>query len=333
MSIAAWLQRLWYQPEHPAAWLLAPLGWLYCAIAWARARYWHWRWRQPPKAGEDIPVPVIVVGNLTVGGTGKTPLVLWLAEHLRARGWRPGILTRGYRGRTGALPRLVPADGDPRDFGDEAVLLAARAGAPVMAGADRLAAARQLLAAHPCDILLADDGLQHYRLRRALEILLVDGRRGFGNKRCLPAGPLREPISRARAAQIVLINGGSDDQRPGMYLRPERAINLRDPRQTRALLQFVGPQVTAVAGIGNPEQFFALLEYHGLRIRRQAYPDHHAFAAGDAREWPQGPVLMTEKDAVKCRPFARPEHWYLPVTAQPNDAFVTALDARLAALG
>jgi tetraacyldisaccharide 4'-kinase len=326
------LQALWYGPGHPLIWLLTPLGWLYCAIAQARAALWRRHWRQLPAAENQLTAPVIVVGNLTVGGTGKTPLVLWLAQHLRTRGWRPGILTRGYGGRGSDQPRRVPVDGDPRDYGDEPVLLANRSGCPVMAGADRVAAARRLLQDCDCDLLLADDGLQHYRLRRDLEILLVDGRRGFGNRRCLPAGPLREPVSRARRADILLTNGGSDDSRPNMALRPQRAINLSDARQTRALAQFVGTPVAAVAGIGNPEQFFALLEYNGLRITRLPYPDHHAFSREDSQDWPEGPVLMTEKDAIKCRAFADLRHWYLPATAVPNQAFLQALEPQVVAL-
>ncbi|MBK1648266.1 tetraacyldisaccharide 4'-kinase [Rhabdochromatium marinum] len=330
--VSALLQAVWYRPGHPLAGLLAPLGWLYCALARLRAHYWRRRWQRPPEAGAQLTVPVIVVGNLTVGGTGKTPLVLWLAEHLRTRGWQPGIVTRGYGGRAQGAPRLVPADSDPREQGDEAVLLAARSGCPVMAGADRVAAAQRLVAECNCDLLLADDGLQHYRLRRTLEILLVDGRRGFGNRRCLPAGPLREPPARAQQADIILHNGGSQTNRPGMELHPLRAINLRDPRHTRALAQFVGTPVTAVAGIGHPEQFFAGLEQQGLHIVRRPYPDHHAFSQQDSRDWPAGPVLMTEKDAVKWRPFADRSHWYLPVTAVPNEAFRRALEPHLARL-
>lgn len=331
-QLAERLQAIWYSPGHPLIWPLAPLGWLYCGIARARAAWWRRRWRQPADAGEHIAAPVIIIGNLTVGGTGKTPLVLWLAQHLRARGWRPGILTRGYAGNNQGQTRPVPSAGDPRDYGDEPVLLAARSGCPVMAGADRVAAAQRLLSECGCNILLADDGLQHYRLRRTVEILLVDGRRGFGNGHCLPAGPLREPKSRAQQADIILTNGGTDHDRPRMELRPLRAINLSDPKHTRALAQFIGTPVTAVAGIGHPEQFFALLEYHGLRIRRRPYPDHHGFSPTDVSDWPSGPVLMTEKDAVKCRAFAGKQHWSLPVSAEPNAAFMRALESHLNAL-
>lgn len=333
MRIARRLERLWYAPAEPLGMALIPLGWLYCGIARLRAAYWRRRWRRPLERGREVAAPVIVVGNLTVGGTGKTPLTIWLAGHLREQGWRPGILTRGYGGRAHGTPRLVPAHGDPREYGDEPVLLARRTGCPVMAGADRVAAAQALIADAGCNLLIADDGLQHYRLRRALEILLIDARRGFGNGRCLPAGPLREPRARAQAADILVHNGGrEDDGQPRMLLRPLRAINLVDPRQTRALAQFAGAPVTAVAGIGHPEQFFALLEQQGLRILRRPYPDHHGFRREDCQQWPAGVVLMTEKDAVKWRPFASAEHWFLPVAAQPNAAFLAALKPRLAAV-
>lgn len=325
-------QAIWYQANHPLAWLLAPLGGLFCVIARVRAWSWRRRWQEGTDAAPRLKAPVIVVGNLTLGGTGKTPLVLWLAETLRARGWQPGILTRGYLGRHQQEPVRVPENGDPRDYGDEAVLLAARSGVPVMVGRDRVAGARALLDHHGCDLLIADDGLQHYRLRRDLEILLIDGRRGWGNGRCLPAGPLREPRSRARRADVVVRNGGSDMGGPRLELHPGRAINLADPRQTRALAQWTGVPLTAVAGIGHPEQFFALLEHHGLRPHRRPYPDHYPYSDEDIRAWPAGVVLMTEKDAVKCRAFATPDHWYLPVTAQPNAACRRAFEPHLAAL-
>lgn len=325
-------QAVWYQPRHPLAGLLAPLGLVFCTLA--RVRAWNWRrhWRGDSAAAPRLGAPVIVVGNLTLGGTGKTPLVLWLAETLGARGWRPGILTRGYLGRSTAGSRLVPANGDPRDYGDEAVLLAGRSGVPVMVGRDRVASARALIDQQGCDLLIADDGLQHYRLRRDLEILLIDGRRGLGNGRCLPAGPLREPPARARRADLVVSQGGPQTDKPRLDLRPERAIKLIDPRQTRALVQFTGAALTAVAGIGHPEPFFALLERHGLRPQRRPYPDHYPYTSEDVRDWPVGTVLMTEKDAVKCRPFATQDHWYLPVTAQPNAAFLRALEPHFARL-
>jgi len=316
--------------------LLAPLGWLYCSVAGLRALAYRRGWFNAESAG----VPVVVVGNLTVGGTGKTPLVLWLVAHLRERGLRPGVAMRGYGGKGQGPPRLVQADSDPFEFGDEPVLLAGRAGCPVVVGPDRVAAARLLASVHGCDIVVTDDGLQHYRLRRDCEILLIDGMRGFGNGRCLPAGPLREPRGRAARADLVVVNlgdgfgdGGFDERGAGgdlgamrMTLVPGDAVNLYHAGEHRALGAFRGERVTAVAGIGNPERFFAMLRNLGLDTVTRAFPDHHRYTASDLARLPDGPVLMTEKDAVKCRAWAAAEHWYVPVQARPDAAFVVAFD-------
>jgi tetraacyldisaccharide 4'-kinase len=351
-------QRVWYQGH----WLgvgLAPLGWLYCGVAQLR----RWLYQRGWLASYAVAAPVIVVGNLSVGGTGKTPLVLWLAGHLAARGHRPGIVLRGYGRRpeprsrgTGAAswrpaqaqPRRVPRDADPLLFGDEAVLLSQRAGCPVMVGVDRVAAARALIETCDCDLVITDDGLQHYRLRRQLEILVVDAARGFGNRRCLPAGPLREPVSRRDSVDLCIETGDGNRQLAGncgadsrgvagagaarvhrLHLEPGEAVNLLQPSRRRSLRDFVGEPVTAVAGIGHPARFFAMLQTFGLSILPRPYPDHHPFCAADARDWPEGSVLMTEKDAVKCRAFAGPNHWFLPVSAVPDAGFVAALEASL----
>lgn len=332
-------ERVWYQ-RHWLGILLAPLGWLYCTVA--RLRRWAYRcgWLRSSSA----PVPVIVVGNLTVGGTGKTPLVLWLVTHLQARGHRPGIALRGYRARAegpghggdgarAARPGAVRPDSDPRRAGDEAVLLAQRAGCPVMAGRDRLAVSTALATGCDCDLVVSDDGLQHYRLQRQLEILVVDAQRRFGNERCLPAGPLREPLGRQQAVDLTIENEAVRGiAAPGVFqmrLEPGDAVSLRDPRCRRPLRTFAGEPVTAVAGIGNPQRFFSMLRGLGLNISARPYPDHHDFTAADRDSWPLGTVLMTEKDAVKCRAFGGPADWFVPVTAVPDAQFVTALDERL----
>lgn len=207
-------------------------------------------------------------------------------------------------------------------------------------GRDRLQAARLLVDAAGCDLVVTDDGLQHYRLRRDLEIVVIDARRGHGNRRCLPAGPLREPVGRARRADLIIANGAGDGQTCAMTLQPGALISLADPRQTRALSDFSGGRVTAVAGIGNPERFFALLRACGLDVQPLAYPDHHPFSAADIAGWPAGAVLMTEKDAVKIQALAAGRQddsqrtfWYLPVTAQPTPDAVSALDRLLDGLG
>ena len=322
------LESLWYG-RYPLAQVLRPLSWIYRMLVAGRRLAYEQDWLRR----EALPVPVVVVGNLSVGGTGKTPLVLWLAETLRQRGYRPGLLIRGYGGKRAAGPRLVPAAGDPFEFGDEAVLLARRSGCPVAAGADRVAAGRLLLAQEGCDLLLCDDGLQHYRLKRDLEILVIDAARGFGNGYCLPAGPLREPQARARRFRFKI---ATDGPCPGggatLRLEPGPLVNLRDPTRTRPLASFNRQRVTAVAGIGHPARFFALLRRFGLYLDERPYPDHHPFSEKDLASWPPGPVVMTEKDAVKCAPLAGGNCWYLPVTAVPEAAFEVPLFAQLKGL-
>jgi len=320
-------EAVWYRRAHPVSLLLLPLAWLFCLVAQGRRRAYRLGWLKTHR----LPVPVIVVGNLSVGGTGKTPAVLWLAGLLRRRGWRPGILLRGYGGASRSWPQRVTPECDPLQVGDEAVLLARRSGAPVAAGPDRVAAAR-LLGEAGCDIILSDDGLQHYRLLRDLEILVVDAARGFGNRRCLPAGPLREPAGRARDVDFVLCNGGICAGGTRMELIAAAAVNLRDPQLTRPLDAWRGQRVTAVAGIGNPARFFAMLREAGLALDERPYPDHHPFAARDAEDWPAGSVLMTEKDAVKCASFAGADHWYVPVEARVDAGLERRILARVAGL-
>jgi tetraacyldisaccharide 4'-kinase len=286
-----------------------------------------------------LPVPVVVIGNVTVGGTGKTPLLIWLAARLRERGYSPGIISRGYGGRSTTWPRRVAPGADPREVGDEPVLIADRTGAPVAVGPDRVAAGRLLLSAPTpaIDVLLSDDGLQHYRLARAVEIAVVDGKRGLGNGRCLPAGPLREPPARLARVDAVVVNGGDGAVEAGLLegrpifraaLAPTgvHALAARDgagpdaarapadfgDRDIRALADFVGRRVHAVAGIGHPERFFEMLEQHGLEVVRHALPDHAEILPSDV-DYGGEPVLVTEKDAVKCRAFPVENVWCVAV--------------------
>lgn len=319
------LERLWYG-GHPLAIVLAPLGVAWCLVAAARRALY----RAGVLRTHRLPVPVVVVGNVAVGGTGKTPLTAHLARALRGRGLRPGVLCRGYRGTSPEWPVEVWEDSDPDLVGDESVLLAQRAGCPVVAGPDRVAAARALLARHRCDIVVCDDGLQHLRLGRDVEIAVVDGVRRNGNGRCLPAGPLRESASRLGAVDHVVVNGGSVVA-PEVAMRLAPAAELRavaDPRRSRPLAELAGTTVHAVCGIGNPERFFATLAAAGLVVDRHPLPDHHRFTAADIDLDGEGPVLMTEKDAVKCRRLAGARHWYLPVEVEVDDALVDALAAR-----
>jgi tetraacyldisaccharide 4'-kinase len=264
-----------------------------------------------------MPVPVIVVGNLTVGGTGKTPLVLWLVEFLRSHGYRPGIVSRGYGSRASA-PQAVANASDPMLVGDEPVLLAQRAQCPVWVGTRRADTARALLTARPdCDVIISDDGLQHYALRRDVELVVVDGDRGFGNRMLLPAGPLRESLSRLKSVDAVVINGGKT--RPGefsMRLAGDVFRNLGDGKATAQAADFLGKRVHAVAGIGNPGRFFAHLRQLGLDVVEHAFPDHHAFQPQELQFADADAILMTEKDAVKCTAFAPDNCWALAVNAE-----------------
>jgi tetraacyldisaccharide 4'-kinase len=276
-------------------------------------------------------VPLIVVGNLTVGGSGKTPLVLWIAEHLKNNGYHPGIVSRGHGARVEA-PREVSIASNPDEVGDEPMLLARRSGCPVWVAPERVAAARSLRAAHPdCNVLLSDDGLQHYALARDLEIAVVDAR-GFGNGFLLPAGPLREPVSRLRSVDAVVAHDNAAVPGFAMRLTGMRFVQMLDARNIVGPEALRGTAVHAVAGIGDPERFFRQIERLGLTIVRHPFADHHAFQAGDLQFGDAAPVVMTEKDAVKCKRFARPEFWVFPVSAELDPAFGRWLLERLALL-
>lgn len=324
MSIA---DRFWYGLR-PAHLLLFPLSLLFrAAVAVRRALY-----RSRVLRSEALPVPVIVVGNISVGGTGKTPLVIWLAHELSRAGWQPGIVTRGYGGSE--RTQAIDAHADVARSGDEALLLARNSGCPVWSGADRVAAAKGLLAAHPaCDVLISDDGLQHYRMRRNIEVAVVDARRGLGNGLLLPAGPLREPASRLACVDAVVINGEGATRTYGrrrfaMRLSGERVVNLRDPRRQCPAAQLTGP-IHAIAGIGDPRRFFEHLQHLGLHIRPHPFPDHHRFSADDLAFAGEEAVVMTEKDAVKCEDFSRENFWFLPVEAQIDAALADHILALL----
>jgi tetraacyldisaccharide 4'-kinase len=270
-----------------------------------------------------VRVPVIVVGNITVGGTGKTPLVIWLAGFLAREGFTPGIVSRGY-GSWSDAARRVTRDSDASAVGDEPLLLAHRTARPVWIGADRAAAAEALLRNDPdCDVVVSDDGLQHYALARDFEIAVIDGARGLGNRLMLPAGPLREAPSRLRSVDAVVVNGNdcpgfTDSPSLAMKLEGREFHNLLNPGHTVDAAHFHNRRVHAVAGIGNPERFFDHLEALGLRFHAHAFPDHHPYTARDLAFPDADAILMTEKDAVKCAAFAAETHWFLRVDAVPD---------------
>ncbi|MBP8237364.1 MAG: tetraacyldisaccharide 4'-kinase [Pseudomonas sp.] len=326
MSLAERITAAWYT-GHPALSLLRPLEWLYRAVVQRkRARF---------LAGEGAiyraPVPVVVVGNITVGGTGKTPMILWLIEHCRRQGLRVGVVSRGYGAQPPQLPWRVQADQAASVAGDEPLLIVQRSGVPLMIDPDRGRAVAALLASEPLDLILSDDGLQHYRLARDLELVLIDAARGLGNRHCLPAGPLREPVERLHSVDALLYNGASSDPQDGygFTLRPRTLVNLRSGEQ-RPLSHFpAGQALHAVAGIGNPQRFFNTLEGLHWRPVAHAFADHAPYSAELLNFSPTLPVLMTEKDAVKCRAFAADDWWYLAVDAEPSAAFVAWFDQQL----
>ncbi len=319
------LTELWYRERAPAL-PLRPLARLYGALVALRRRMYRAGWAHSRAAGR----PVVVVGNLTVGGTGKTPLTLWLAQALLAQGLRVGIVARGYGSRSGRGPRRVEPSSSWQDVGDEPLLLARRSGCPTVVGSDRLAAARALVGMG-VEIILADDGLQHLRLARDCEIVVVDGARGFGNGRLLPAGPLREPTARLRTVDAIVVNGSMAHRSlaalaPGQVLAMQleaREVVSVDERRRRPLSSFGGQRVHAVAGIGNPQRFFSELRGQGIDLIEHPFPDHHALTPRELAFGDSLPVLMTEKDAVKCAASSADARlWYVPVTAQlaPRDA-------------
>ena len=323
MALADTLAAAWYGKGR-APWWTAPLAALYGGVTRLRRRLY----RAGLLSSVRLPVPVIVVGNISVGGTGKTPLTIALAEALRSRGFHPGVVSRGYGG-TEQGPLLLDDRPDPARFGDEPCLIHA-AGTPVAVGRDRPAAARLLIDAG-CDVILADDGLQHYRLRRDVEICVIDGARRFGNRRLLPAGPLRESLARTAEVDFRICNGGSAEAgEVPMRLEGGTARALRNGA-TQPLDTFRGQRVHALAGIGNPERFFDELRARGIEVVPHPFPDHHAYAPGELEFGDGVAVLMTEKDAVKCAAFAPAQAWAVPVRAVLPDTFFDAVAEKVAA--
>ncbi len=323
--VARRLERLWYG-DSALALALLPLSALFALVAGLRRALYTRGWLRSTRVG----VPVIVVGNITVGGTGKTPLVAWLAERLIADGLRPGIVSRGYGGVTRREPVTVTADSRAEDVGDEPVLLARRTRAPVAVCIERVRAARMLVGAG-ADVIIADDGLQHYALARDLEIIVVDGDRRLGNGHMLPAGPLREPARRLTGAAVVLVNAGArdcDHAELVFRLRTADVIAL-NRRERRALQVFAGQKAWAVAGIGNPERFYAQLRAHGVVPEPVAVPDHGRVDLGRLREQADWPILMTEKDAVKYSGYRDVSAWYLPVEVEMSTAVETVIMGRV----
>ena len=320
------IEQLWFRSDNRTSallWLLLPLTLLFWLLSSLRRRLFAWG----IKRSEQISVPVVVVGNITVGGNGKTPLVIRLAQWLRQQGMHPGVVSRGYGGKAPHYPFSVEPDSDPAVVGDEPVLMRQHLPCPLVVDPNRARGANYLVEHHKCDVLISDDGLQHYRLGRDIEIMVVDGERRFGNGWLLPMGPLREGLWRAEQVDFVILNGGQvNNGEHLMTLEPGRLVNVKYPSQTKATSDLNKP-VTAAAAIGNPARFFNLLEQKQVKLKASlSFADHHQFQPDDL---PEDTVVMTEKDAVKCRAFAKEDWWYLPVSAKLSEQFKTAFMEQL----
>jgi tetraacyldisaccharide 4'-kinase len=313
-----WLQHHWSRIT-PLHLIFFPLSLIFRMLVVLRREMY----RNGFLATHQLLLPVIVIGNISVGGTGKTPLTLALAQQLMELGWHPLIISRGY-GRSISSPQEVGLSSTSSQVGDEPVLMAQRNICPVWVGANRVATAREALQRYPlCDVVLCDDGLQHYRLQRDVEIAVIDGVRGFGNGLMLPAGPLREPISRLHTVDAVVVNGG--DTGTGqfqMHLSGDIFYNLLDSNKKISANYFNGQAIHAIAGIGNPQRYFQHLKSLGLSFTPHAFPDHHPYTASDLVFADCDVMLLTEKDAVKCAAFADARYWVLRVDAKIDSSLI-----------
>ncbi|MBT1063185.1 tetraacyldisaccharide 4'-kinase [Bowmanella sp. Y26] len=312
--MVSWLEKRWYQPD-ALIWLLLPLTILF----WLLSAFRRLLFRLGIKRSIRVDAPVIVVGNISVGGNGKTPMVIRLCQLLKQQGFHPGVVSRGYGGKAPYYPYSLTMNSDPKLVGDEPVMMRHHIGCPMVVDPDRVRGAKYLIAEHKCNIIVCDDGLQHYRLARDIEILVMDGERRNGNGYLLPMGPLREGPWRMKTVDFVVVNGGvAQEGEYLMSLEPGQLVNVKYPSQTQSISELKRPAI-AMAGIGNPERFFKLLATRQVKLKeRLVFADHHPFKDGDI---PDDLVLMTEKDAVKCRDFARSQWWYLPVSAKLTEQF------------
>ncbi len=317
-----WIHRVWYEGAS-FGWVLLPLSGVYWLVSGCRRMLYRGGLLPTRRTG----APVIIVGNITAGGTGKTPVVIWLVRELQRHGFRPGIVSRGYGGSQSKSPMRVDADSDPRVVGDEPVLLARRTSCPVIVDADRVRAA-EMLVEDGVDVIVGDDGMQHYRLDRDYEICVIDGARGLGNRRLLPAGPLRESPSRLEQVDELLVNGplrdaaemsAAEQNALQFELVAEQSVRLNGSL-TRPLGDFAESTVHAVAGIGNPSRFFALLRGWGIQVIEHPLPDHAQLSAGALSFGDGFDVLMTEKDAVKLGTRVADKFWYVPVELEMDPA-------------
>ena len=320
-QIALWFLSQW---QKISFWqiVLRPLSWLFFAVVKLR----QYAYAVGVFKSTQLNVPVIVVGNISVGGTGKTPLVIHLVQALQAQGYHPAVISRGYGAQVKCWQEVMP-NSTAEAVGDEPLLIAKRAQCPVFVGKSRVAVAQALLNEYPaCDLVVSDDGLQHYALQRNVEVAVVDARVGLGNDLLLPAGPLREPSKRLTSVDAVVYNGAdSVAQGYAMQLVADGFYQVAKPHQSLDSGHWKHANIHAVAAIGNPQRFFQHLKTLGFKITEHAFLDHHTFVANDFAAFGDEVVIMTEKDAVKCTAFAKPNWAYLAVSAQVQDGFLAAI--------
>lgn len=321
------IEHYWYQSNY-FMWLLLPMTGLYCLLISIRRKLYQYK----IKKSYSFSVPVIVVGNIVAGGSGKTPLLIALCEYLLHKGYKPGVVSRGYGGRVHGVKQVAKKD-TADVVGDEPLMIFQRTNVPVVISTDRVAAVEYLLSNNNCDVVLSDDGLQHYRMQRDVEIAVVDTDRQFGNGFCLPAGPLREPVSRLNDVDLIVYNG-----KPSLKIDEcfytLKFIDVRSLNGTeiRNLSSFADDVVHAVAGIGNPERFFNHLTEQGIKNHQHAFPDHHYYQQEDFNGWEKTCILMTEKDAVKCCHLSLPNAWFVRVDAEMSDTLNSKIDTVLLSL-
>lgn len=319
-GFARWFQDAWYKEMYISS-IFMPISMLYADFI----RFRSFLYRIGVLGKTKLPATVIIIGNITVGGTGKTPLILWLARFLREEGYKPGIVSRGYGGNAEIWPQWVDNQSTVEQIGDEAVLIAKRSDCPISVGPERAKAAQLLLDKTDCNIIISDDGLQHYALERDIEVAVIDGERRFGNGYMLPCGPLREPVERLQTVDLLIINGiAEEDNEFSMEIKGDIAVNLVT-KEEKLLTDFALSPCHALAGIGNPKRFFDLLERQKISIDCHAFQDHHQFIAEDITFDDDKPVLMTEKDMIKCPAFATEKHWYVPIKVFPQEEFIDKL--------
>lgn len=306
-----WVDKYWYHP-HPLSWLLWPFSFIFQMISRLRRRFYQAIVQKKTKT------PIIVIGNLSVGGVGKTPLVIALANALKAAGKTVGIVSRGYGASCRAFPHLISASDTAEEVGDEPFLIAQKTACPVVIAPKRNQAVAYLEQHCGVDVILSDDGLQHYAMGRDIEIIVIDGTRGLGNGFCLPAGPLREAPSRLKQADFIVVNGGQWPGAFAMNVKPGELINLQT-QQPCPLNHFSGT-LAAMAGIGHPKRFFKSLEQLGLSFNPYVFPDHYQFKREDL-DFNEAAIIMTEKDAVKCKAFASENMYFLPIEAELTEDF------------